>query len=282
MLEQYKLPDTTNLDKEQLDGFEYNDKNYWPTFQEDWQKFLEIVNSNKPCVIMRIYDGELLFLQRKRVGNIPKRHCNQNLKRKDLEPFIKGVNDVDYLCIQLNDRFIKEYKKMFTREINFPMEFCYGIVANKMIFKQYPDSIALIGGSEKMKIIKDLMEYKEYRDYLGVDKFTDYISVPERFASNEPEKLLDNLGLQIEKSSAKVFLYGIGISKMAIAPYFKKYKDATFIDIGCGMSALAGFVSIDRPYLGSWINYRIKDYNYGSVDRMDADTRNIKYLDKIE
>ena len=69
-----------------------------------------------------------------------------------------------------------------------------------MIFKQYPNSIALIGGSEKMKIIKDLMEYDEYREYIGVNNFTDYISVPERFASNDPEKLLNELGKEIESA----------------------------------------------------------------------------------
>ena len=278
MIDQYKLPDTTNLDKEQLQGREYNDPNYWPTFQQDWQKFLQMIRENKNCVIMRIYDGELLFLQRKRVGNIPKRHCSQNLRRKDLTPFKQGVQEVDYLCLQLNDQFINKYHSMFSRPINFPMEFCYAIVANKWIFKQYPRDIALIGGSEKMKIIKDLMEYKEYRDYLGVEKFTDYISVPERYASNDPDKLLEQLEPQIKESKAKVFLYGIGISKMAVAPYFRFIKKGTYIDIGCGMSALAGFVNINRPYHGSWTNYRIKDYNFGSTDQMDADSRNIKYL----
>ena len=45
--------------------------------------------------------------------------------------------------------------------------------------------------------------------------------------------------------------FGIGISKMAIAWKFKHYKNAVFIDIGCGMSALAGTCGIDRPYFGS-------------------------------
>ena len=63
-------------------------------------------------------------------------------------------------------------------------------------------------------------------------------------------------------------------------PYFRFIKPGTYIDIGCGMSALAGFASIDRPYHGSWINFRINNYNYGSVDKMDADNRNIRYLDK--
>lgn len=278
MHDQYKIEGTSNLDSEQLDGFEYNDPNYWSNFQEDWEKFKDIIKQNKNCVIMRIYDGELLFLQRKKVGNIPKRHCNQNLRHKDLEPFKQGINDVDYLCIQLNQRFMNEYKKLFTREIDFPMEFCYAIVLNKWIFKQFPNEIALIGGSEKMKIIKDLMKYKEYRDYLGIESFTDYISVPERYASNDPDHVLDSIEEQLRNSKAKIFLYGIGISKLAIAPYFRFIKEGTYIDIGSGMSALAGFASINRPYHGLWINHRMKDYDYGNTDRMDGDERNVKYL----
>ncbi len=280
MIDQYKLPETSNIDKEQLDGKEYNDPKYWPTFQEDWKKFLQMIQENKNCVFMRIYDGELLFLQRKKAGNIGRRHCNQNLKRKNLTPFQQGIEDVDYLCLQLNDQFTKKYNSMFTRPIDFPMEFCYAIVTNKWIFQQYPKEIALIGGNEKMRIIQDLMKYKEYRDYLGVKEFTDYISVPERYACNDPDKLLEQLEPQIKNSKAKVFLYGIGISKLAIAPYFRYIKQGTYIDIGCGMSALAGFASINRPYHGSWINHRIKDYNFKNTDRMDSDERNVKYLDK--
>jgi len=278
MLDQYKLPGTSNIDDEQINGPEYNDPNYWPTFQDDWKQFLEIIKNYKNCVIMRIYDGELYFLERKKIGNIPRRHCNQNLKNKDLEPFNQGVYDVDYLCIQLNKSIMAKYNRMFTRQINFPMEYCYSIVANKWIFNQFPNEIALIGGSEKMRIIKDLMGYKEYRDYLGVNSFTDYFSIPERYASNDPDKILEDLEPQLKQSNAKIFLFGIGISKLAIAPYFRFIKNGTYIDIGCGMSALAGFVSLNRPYFGSWINYRIKDYDFRTTDKMDADTRGIKYL----
>ncbi len=280
MIEQYKIRGTSNLDPEQIDGIEYNNPTFWPTFQEDYQTFLNIIKQNKNCVIMRIYDGELLFLQRKKVGNIPKRHCSQDLRTKDLELFKQGVNNVDYLCIQLNINFMTEYKNQFHRKIDFPMEFCYGIVMNKWIFTQFPkDEIALIGGYEKMRIIRDLMKYKEYKEYLGIQSFTDYISVPERYASNEPEQVLEQIKPFIKNSKAKIFLFGIGIVKLAIAPLFKDIKQATFIDIGSGMSALAGFASINRPYHGSWINHRMKNYDYKEIDIMDGDLRNVRFLE---
>ena len=92
--------------------------------------------------------------------------------------------------------------------------------------------------------------------------------------------LINHIGEQIKNSSASVFLFGIGIAKMAIAWKFKEYKNAVFIDIGCGMSALSGMCGIDRPYFGGWINYRLKNYNYSSSDPMDFNESNgnVKYL----
>ena len=67
---------------------------------------------------------------------------------------------------------------------------------------------------------------------------------------------------------------------MAIAHKFKEYKNAIFIDIGCGMSALAGTCGTDRPYFGSWINYRLRNYDYKNLDPMDFNMErdNVKYL----
>jgi len=133
-----------------------------------------------------------------------------------------------------------------------------------------------------MKVIKKLMEYKEYRDYVCNDYFLDYIEVPERFSCDNTEILITKLGEEIQKSSAEVFLFGIGISKMAMAYKFKEYKKALFIDIGCGMSGLAGSVETHRPYFGSWTNYRIKNYNYSNVDptNFNLNVDNVKILNK--
>ena len=146
--------------------------------------------------------------------------------------------------------------------------------------REFKNNISLIGGNEKIKVIKKLMEYKEYRDYVENDYFIDYISVPERFSCDNTEELILDLGEKIKKSSAKVFLFGIGISKMALAHQFKNYSNAIFIDIGCGMSGLAGTVETTRPYFGSWINFRIKDYDYSKVDPTNFNYRsdNVKIL----
>ncbi len=62
--------------------------------------------------------------------------------------------------------------------------------------------------------------------------------------------------------------------------YRKNNKNAIFIDIGCGMSGLAGTVETDRPYFGSWINYRIKNYDYSKIDptNFNINRDNVKIL----
>ena len=39
----------------------------------------------------------------------------------------------------------------------------------------------------KIQIIRNLMEYQEYQEYLGIDKFTDYIHIDQNFACDDLE-----------------------------------------------------------------------------------------------
>ena len=165
---------------------------------------------------------------------------------------------------------LNEYNILFPdRKMDFPMDIIYGLFANRWILEMFKNKIALIGGDEKMNVIKSLMKHEEYRNYIKNDFFLDYISVPERFSCDNTDELIQNIGAHVKKSTAEIFLFGIGIAKMAIAHKLKEYKNAIFIDIGCGMSALAGTCSTDRPYFGSWINYRLRDYDYKNIDPMD-------------
>ena len=63
-----------------------------------------------------------------------------------------------------------------------------------------------------------------------------------------------------------------------MAHKFKNYKNAIFIDIGCGMS---GKNNENRPSIfWFWTNYRIKNYNYTKIDptNFDSSKDNVKYL----
>lgn len=280
MHDHYKIDGTKNICKRELDGKEYNNPEYWPTYQEDYHTLKQnIMNSYKnkiPTTFVRIFDGEFWFLDGKKIGNVGKRHCSKSLGIIDIKKFKEGFLANDYVFTQIYSDFLPKYHRLFPSRPDIkPMEHIYSIVANKWIFKTFSnDGIGLIGGEHKMSLIKKLMEHDEYRDYLGVQEFTDYISVPEKFTCDNVEKLEQDIGKQLETSKSKIFLFGIGISKLAVAHAFKKYKNAIFIDIGAGISALAGTTSIERPYFGGWINYRLKNHDYSKMDQIDyKDTR---------
>ena len=279
MHELYKIEGASNIDPEQLHGIEYNDPIYYPLFQEKIVWFKNLLSSfsekNKGIVILRIYDGEFHFLNKRVIGNGPRRHFSKQLTDDFIRKFKEGVYKVDYVSVQLNRNMEGIYKTLFPdRPIDFPMDIIYGLFANRWLLKTFKNRIALIGGCEKMKIIKKLMEYSEYRNYIENDYFVDYIEVPERFSCDNTDEIINGVGEKIKNSEADIFLFGIGISKLAISWQFKNYKDAIFIDIGCGMSALAGMCGIDRPYFGSWKNFRLSNFNYCSADPMDFNERN--------
>jgi hypothetical protein len=285
MHELYFITGTTNKEPEQLHGIEYNDPNFYPMFQDkiEWfkQTLIECNNTNKGVVFLRVYDGEFHFLNKRAVGNGPRRHFTKPLTNNFVKKFKEGCYNVDYISVQLNINMLNQYNILFPdRKMDFPMDIIYGLTANRWILDTFKNKIALIGGSEKMEVIKKLMKNEEYRSYIKNDYFLDYISVPERFSCDNTDELIKDIGQQISSSNAEVFLFGIGIAKMAIAYKFKEYKNAIFIDIGCGMSALAGTCGTDRPYFGSWINYRLQNYDYKNIDPMDFNITqdNTKYI----
>ena len=274
MLELYKIEGTSNIDPAELLGETYNTPETWPTFQEDYTNFknniVKWIKQKESKVIIRIFDGEFHFLKGNKVGNVGTRHCQSFLSPSFIKKFYDGVLACDILSTQLYKNEMITFNQLFSpRGIDIPMEFIYSIVANKWIFKTFKNRIALIGGEGKIRLIKELMKHDEYRKYIETDMFVDYISVPERFACDNTDEIISNISNDIRKSSADIFLFGIGISKMAIAHHFKTIKPAVYLDIGCGVSALAGTTSISRPYFGSWINYRINGYDYSSVDPID-------------
>jgi|LauGreSuBDMM15SN_2_FD.fasta_scaffold03194_4 hypothetical protein len=287
MLDLYKLEGTECISSSDLDNPLYNTKETWPSFQEDFIEFKNIifssVSNKSPKVFLRMFDGEFYFLKGQAFGNILKRHSSINPKHIDLTPWFQSINLCDYKCTQLYEHGEDELKTFYevfpNSKIDFPMEFLYSIIANKWVFQQFPNRIALIGGESKLKIIKKLMTYNEYRSYLGVEKFVDYVSIPETKACD----YVDNLDKFFEETlpsiDADIFLFGIGISKLYLASKFKNYKNAVFLDVGAGISALAGCTSLERPYFGSWTNFRLKNFDYSNTDLMDYnDTKGLNEI----
>jgi hypothetical protein len=274
MIDLYRIEDTECLHERELAGEEYCDPSYWPTFQEDYQRLQVLLQAHvelgMPAVILRIFDGEFLFLDGRSAGNIPRRHLSRPIDRVDRGRFREGFLKADFVATQLYRHEMSRYQRLFPeRPVDFPMELIYGLVANRWILRRFRNRIGLIGGRGKIALIRELMSHREYRDYLGIDRFTDYVEVPERFCCDDVEGLEDLIGKQLERATGSLFLFGIGISKLAVAHTFKHYRPAVYLDIGCGMSALAGTVGIDRPYFGLWTNFRIWGYDYEKIDPTD-------------
>jgi hypothetical protein len=284
MIDLYNIEGTKNICQYDLDCPSYNTDTTWPTFKEDYEKFkekiLDGVKEKRGLVFLRLADGEFYFLEGQSVGNIPRRHISKPISSINMSEFREGCYKADFIMTQLYGEWIQKYNSIFPdRKLDFPMEFAYSIVANKWIFKTFGNKIGLIGSAEKLNVIQKLMQSETYREYLGTESFADYIPVKERFTCDDVNSLELEIGERIKKSSAELFLFGIGMAKMAVAHRFKKYKDAVFIDVGCGISAMAGMTSLERPYFGGWTNFRLNDYDYSGIDQMDyRDTAGLNEL----
>ena len=141
--------------------------------------------------------------------------------------------------------------------INFPSEFSYGLVANKWLFKTFKGKVGLIGGGEKMDLIKELMQHEQYQEYLGLDKFNDYIKIPQKFACDDLDATEKMVGEQLENSTS---------DKSGLLPRLKKYKKSIYLDVGGGIDAISGVVISCRPYMGDWVNYQIKNKKLNDID----------------
>jgi hypothetical protein len=159
------------------------------------------------------------------------------------------------------------YAEVINRDVDFPAEFGYGLVANKWIFKEFAGKIGLIGADRKIDIIENLMEADQYQEYLGIEKFEDYVRLPQQFACDDLDATERMVAEQLQKSTSKIFLMGMGHVKSGLINRLKKHKDAVFLDVGSAIDAIAGVIDVDRPYFGDWTNYQIDEPElYRGVD----------------
>ena len=153
------------------------------------------------------------------------------------------------------------------------------IISTRWIFKKYQSSIGLIGNEDKINLIKKLMTYSEYKNYLGINNFNDYISIKTKGAADD-FRFAKELKNKIIKSEAKIFLLGIGSLKITLLPLLKDVNKI-FIDVGVGIDAIAGIISNDRPFFKRWINFQLTDFEYDSIDLMDQNNPN-RFSDKYK
>lgn len=268
-LDQYKINGTLNLSRNPC----YQDPNTYPNFQNEYEKFkiilIELVNRKESKTFYKFGDGDYYTLKKLEVGSASpgRRDISKSYNEINNREFIDGVLPNDYITVEIYPRNRKFFTELFPeRKIDFPTDYSYGIVANKWIFKEFKGKIGLIGAKEKLELIEKLLEYKEYQNYLGIEKFNDYIYIPQRYACDNVDDIKKSVKEQLINSTSEIFLVGIGHVKNAILHKFKEYKGAIYLDVGCGIDAIAGVIEPERPYFGGWVNYRIKSFDYSVID----------------
>lgn len=267
----FNIPGTENYDP-QFTKSEYNDPKSYPDWLEKYEelknKIIKWSKNKKAKVLLRVFDGEFCFLTKNIHSAVRTRHYNGQITQEIIDKFKKGLLKVDILTSHLTE------KKFYTqaipeRKIDYPMEFLYSFLSSKWLLKEFKNNIALIGGSGKIKLIKELMKYKEYREYICQDYFTDLIEVPETQSCKNSDELLLHIGKQLKNSKSKIVLFGMGVGKLPIAYKFKEFHNAIYIDIGHGICSLAGVGNSLRPYFGLWKNFKLKSYDYSNIDITD-------------
>ena len=268
-LDQYKIEGTINNDQNPC----FHDETTYPKFQEELEEFkhllIELVYLNEPKTFYKFGDGDYYFLNKIPTGSATpgRRALSKSYDEINHDAFVKGAQECDYYTCEIYPENRVNFIDVIQRRIDYPAEFGYGLVTNKWLLKTFAGQIGLIGAGLKLNIIKNLMEAPQYQEYLGLEKFEDYISLPQKFACDDLEATEKMVASQLMKSTSKIFLMGMGHVKSGLIHRLSKYRNAVFLDVGASIDALAGIIDVDRPYAGDWTNYQIDDVQlYKGID----------------
>ena len=273
-LDQYKIEGTINNDQNPC----FHDETTYPQFQEEVEEFQDllkqVVDLNQSRTFYKFGDGDYYFLNKIPTGSATpgRRALSKSYDEINHDAFVNGAQECDYYTCEIYPENRVNFMDVIHRGIDFPAEFGYGLVANKWLLKTFAGQIGLIGAGLKLNIIKNLMEAPQYQEYLGLEKFEDYISLPQKFACDDLEATEKMVASQLMKSTSKIFLMGMGHVKSGLIHRLPKYRNAVFLDVGASIDALAGIIDVDRPFAGDWTNYQIDDVQlYKGIDFLAYD-----------
>jgi len=279
----YDIEGCLNLDSHTA----FHDPMTYPSFGEDLINFKRLLRSavkNREALsILKFGDGDYHFLKGEPVGSaLPgRRALSRALTPGDLSAFNEFSRQSDlYLC-EIYPENRDRFREIFGFEPSFPAEFAYGLLASRWLFREFPGKIGIIGADKKLDLIEELLNYRDYRDYLGLKGEVELVRVPQKFACDDYEAQLDRIREQLSRSTSDIFLVGIGHLKAIGIPQMPNFHRAVYLDVGSGIDALAGIVDIHRPYFGEWRNYRLPDKSrYREIDFLQGLDKNLVLLPK--
>lgn len=268
-LDKYKIEGTINADTNPCFSLEHT----YPNFQSEIEIFkcdlINMVSNKEVKSFYKFGDGDYFFLKENPIGSATpgKRALSKDYSQINMQEFRDGAKLNDFYTCEIYPENRKMFSELFLDiKINYPAEYGYGLVANKWIFKTFKGKIGIIGADKKIELIHGLMEFEEYKQYLGLNQFNDYIKIPQKFSCDDLALTEEIVARQLEQSNSDIFLVGIGHVKSGLMHRLKKYKNAIYLDVGSGIDAIAGIIDTDRPFFGNWTNYQSKSLNYNGVD----------------
>ena len=267
----YDIPGTLNVN---TDPYFY-DSTICPNFLMLYEKFKNTIikeaEGTSPVTYIHFGDGDYYFLTKQAVGSAfpGRRAISLPYDKIDMVPHLEGVLKNDHVTAELSPVLRGHFHEIFHNvEPDVPTEFIYGSVANNWFFQQFKGKIGVLGAAEKVNIIRKLMNYPKYQEYLGIERFEDYITIPQKFAADNVDETEKMVAAQLTEAKSRVFLYGVGHAKNALIHRLRKHHNAVYVDVGGGIDMIAGIVNYERPYAAGWINHQICDYDYSGVDFM--------------
>ena len=201
ILDTYKIEGTINLDQHSC----FNNLNTFPQFQAGLNHFKyhlhQMVDDGESATLYKFGDGDYRFLMAQEIGSAKpgNRAISKSYDQIDHKRFVKGASSCDHYTCEIYPENRTMFKSVINRDIDYPAEYGYGLVANKWFFEQFKGRIGLIGASEKLYLIEELLQHEEYQKYLGIDAFYDYIYYPQRYACDDVDSVEKSVAKQLKK-----------------------------------------------------------------------------------
>lgn len=281
-LPEFHLPGTLNIH----DSPDYRNKDFTERFSPSFTKFQTLISTlveeGTPATFYKYGDGDYYFLKGEENGSAKpgNRALSKPYSQIDLPRFQQGSRKADYYMCEIPDADRERFRSTFPQKtIDFPAEYVYAGVASRWFFQKFDGHITLIGASEKLDLIEELMKHQQYREYLGITESMNLIRIPQKFACDDLDETIGAISQQIEILDSSVFLFGVGHVKSGIIGHLKEMKNAVFIDIGSGIDALAGVIDVRRPYFGKWINFELPNTEaYSNIDWLQVQNRGNQFF----